>query len=306
MHIVGSSVNLPDMSAALKAKVAVSDADQADPGRMASVYDSMAAKFAASGLSLPAVHAVRQYFTNLSGPGPAEALHYGSFPTPLPPNAVRLCVIFFQQANPHLASLVHQAAQEVMQALPPGTKVHVSDPGHYHITTYMTSQPHTIRPNPFDPGAALPETLTPDELMVRAAPDPAIVQREVEIMRKEASITPAPRFKVHRLLLADSGTLLLCSVDVSGVMAGLRRRLRDAFPGGPPRQSTIFHASLARIVSPEELSPQTVARVQAVCDGWSERLRGMEFRASALHHVIEEVFTTVEGPVVRLPFQGET
>ena len=29
----------------------------------------------------------------------------------------------------------------------------------------------------------------------------------------------APRFEVHRLLMADSGTLLLCSVDTTGHLA---------------------------------------------------------------------------------------
>lgn len=69
VHMVGSSVNLPDMSAHLKAKVAVSADQQADPRRLAAVYDDMAAKFARHGLTLPAVEAMRQYFANLEGAG---------------------------------------------------------------------------------------------------------------------------------------------------------------------------------------------------------------------------------------------
>jgi hypothetical protein len=69
VHVVGSSVNLPDMSAHLAAKVSVSHDQQADPGRMAAIYDDMAAKFQCHGLTIPAVEAVRQYFTNLEGEG---------------------------------------------------------------------------------------------------------------------------------------------------------------------------------------------------------------------------------------------
>ncbi len=69
VHVVGSSVNLPDMSAHLAAKVSVSHDQQADPSRLAAIYDDMAAKFQRHGLTIPAVQAVRQYFTNLEGTG---------------------------------------------------------------------------------------------------------------------------------------------------------------------------------------------------------------------------------------------
>lgn len=109
---MGSSVNIPDMSANLRAKVtggrpmqahhtqphapptspppplvarstprclrpprpasrhcAVSEEQQSDPSLLAAVYDDMAAKFQQNGLNLPAVEAMRQYFTNLEGAG---------------------------------------------------------------------------------------------------------------------------------------------------------------------------------------------------------------------------------------------
>ena len=73
----------------------------------------------------------------------------------------------------------------------------------------------------------------------------------------------APRFEVHRLLLADSGTLLLCSVDTTGHLAALRKRLRQAYPGAPPRQSTIVHASIARLLDDgRQLAPAEIAAVQ--------------------------------------------
>lgn len=288
----------------MKAKIAVSEEDQSDPRRLAMVYDDMAAKFSSGGLCLPAVSATRQYYSNLNGPGQADPLSYNAFPAPLPPGSVRLCVVFFQKTNPKLAALVYAAAQEVMSALPPNVKYHLNDPGHYHITTYMTSQPHTLRPNPFDPDAALPSSLSKDEVAARAAPTEATVAREVEVMRTAAAETPAPTFCVHRILMADSGTLLLCNVESTSVMTDLRRRLKEAFPGGPPRQSTIFHASLARVLGEGQLSREVIDAVQAVCDRWSHRLRGEQFKVAALHHVMEEKFTTVDGPAVPLAFKG--
>lgn len=68
--------------------------------------------------------------------------------------------------------------------------------------------------------------------------------------------------QVHRLLMADSGTLLLCSVDKSGNLARLRARLRGAFPGAPSTQSSIMHASVARLLSPRQLTVAQIARVQ--------------------------------------------
>lgn len=302
VHIVGSSVNLPDMSATINAKISVSDAAQRDPRLLATAYDSMSAKFAKEGLNIAAMKGMRAYFTNLEGEGEAEPLHYSNFPVPLPPHAIRLCLVFFQKSNPSLAALVHRSATEVMAVLPPGTKIHLNDPLHYHITVYMTSQPHTIRPTPLIPGNELDPTLSPEEVYIAA--QPTDIAGEVEIMKREAAVTPPPTFKVHRLLMADSGTLLLCSLDTTGVIGDFRSRVRDQFPGGPPRQSTIFHASVARILGTEQLDRETIAAVQEACDRWSDRLREYEFRVDALHYVMENRFTTVEGPSVRLPFKG--
>ncbi|KAI7843732.1 hypothetical protein COHA_002630 [Chlorella ohadii] len=309
VHMVGSSVNLPDMSANLAAKVAVSEAQQSDPRLLAAVYDDMAAKFAEHGLNLPAVAAMQQYFENLEGEGEAQPLEYSRFPVPLPPGAVRLGVVFFQEFNRELADMVYQAAQEVVAALPPGCKFHVNKPSHYHITVYMTSQPHTLRPNPFDPAAGgLPDG-TAEEQAAAAQPDPENLKREIEAFRVAAAGTDAPRFEVHRLLMADSGTLLLCSVDHTGHLAQLRKRLRHAFPGGPPKQSTIVHASIARVLTPSQLSKEHIAAVQEVCDRWSGRLRGQRFDPDRISFIqakalgCEQTFTTVEGPRVPLPFK---
>lgn len=300
---VGSTVCLPDMTANLNAKVTVSREQQADPRLLAVVYDDMAQKFYKSGLNLGAVEAMQQYFTNLDTVGPAIPLHYAKFPVPLPPAAVRLAVIFFQEENQRLAELLHQASIEIMAALPKDFKTHLNSPSHYHITVYMTSQPHTLRPNPLDieTGGLPPGSPSAEEIAVAAQPADEVLHKEITIMKNVSAATPAPKFRVHRLVMADSGTLLLCSVDETGHLAELRLKMKEAFPGGPPKQSTIVHASLARLLTPRQLTVEEVQRVQRACDIWTERVKGLLFHPKCLYHIREQTFTTVEGPRIRLP-----
>lgn len=42
----------------------------------------------------------------------------------------------------------------------------------------------------------------------------------------------------------------------------LRKKLRQAFMGGPPKQPTIVHASIARLLSAEQLSREQINRIQ--------------------------------------------
>jgi hypothetical protein len=52
-------------------------------------------------------------------------------------------------------------------------------------------------------------------------------------------------------------------------------------------------------------SPPLSQWVQAACDTWTERLRGMRFDPEMLYHICEHTFTTVEGPRIPLPFQQQ-
>lgn len=45
-----------------------------------------------------------------------------------------------------------------------GAQFHVNRPSHYHLTVYMSSQPHTLRPDPFNPASGgLPLDAPPRE-----------------------------------------------------------------------------------------------------------------------------------------------
>jgi hypothetical protein len=294
------------MSATLNAKVTVTPEQQADPRLLSTVYDAMAVKFTTTGLNLEAILQMQQYFTSLDGPGHAVPLEYANFPVPLPPSSVRLAVVFFQECNKKLGEMLHEASAAIMAALPDDFKIHLNRPSHYHITVYMTSQPHTLRPDPFNikTGGLPPGYPSSEEIAAVANPQPEVLEREIQAMKQAAMATPAPKFEVHRIIFADSGTLLLCSVDNTGHLSSLRSRMRSAFPGAPPRQSTIVHASLARCLTPRQLTQDEIRRVQESCDAWSEKVRGMKFHPEHIYHIQEETFTTVEGPRVRLPFQG--
>lgn len=312
------------MGAALKAKVSVADDQQCDPDSLATIYDSMASKFVRHGLDLDACAAMAHYFdlsgsqTRLRGEedGEPQPLLYRDFPTPLPHQAVRLCVVFFHRAARELSLLVRQAAEEIMSCLPYDIKRYLHDPSHYHITIFMTSQPHTLRPDPFKSpeDAALPENLSSEDFYRMAEPRREIVEKEIEVMRRAAAETENPIFYIHRIVLADSGTLLLlCIHEPPSIttksqtvkhrhLVQLRQRFRTEFPGAPPRQSSIFHASLARVFAKKQLEPHMIAKVQETADAWSQRLSGMRFHVESLHYVCEHTFTAVDGPSTALPF----
>lgn len=332
VQIAGSSVNLPNMEATMKAKVSVEDHHQANPDALARVYDKMARKFSRHGFDLAACSAMAQYFdlndgasaseiVKVDGRNDPKPLLYSQFPTPLPPQAVRLCVVFFHREAPELAFLVRKASEEILSCLPAGVKRYLHDPSHYHITIFMTSQPHTLRPNPFkSPSeAALKSDLSRDEFYRAAQPDPAIVEREIEIMKVAAKNTEPPVFYIHRIVVADSGTVLLLCINeaptrVSSVrtkakyrnLVELRQHFRSEFPGAPPKQSSIFHASLARIFAFQQLDSNTKTKIQQVADEWSNRLSGLRFHVDSLSHVCEDRFTAVDGPSVPLPFEKGT
>ena len=88
--------------------------------------------------------------------------------------------------------------------------------------------------------------------------------------------------QVHRVLLADSGTLLVCLTDSNGQLTQLRRNLREAFPGAPNRQTQIVHISVLRLLTAEQLSTDDRHTLQAVCDAFTCKLKGVRLTATEL------------------------
>ena len=84
------------------------------------------------------------------------------------------------------------------------------------------------------------------------------------------------------MLLADSGTLLVCLLDPNDSLANLRQDLRTAFPGAPTRQTQIIHVSVLRVLTARQLSVDDRQRVQAVCDDYTQKLQGLQVTATEL------------------------
>lgn len=88
--------------------------------------------------------------------------------------------------------------------------------------------------------------------------------------------------QVHRILLADSGTLLVCLIDRNGILNHLREQLTRAFPGAPMRQTQIMHVSVLRLLTAQQLSNEERHRLQAICDEYTIKLKGMQITATEL------------------------
>lgn len=278
-------------------KVECSDDAQRDPEKLKQVYDSMEDRFLELGLNVAAVEAQSTYFNTvrceegmLEQRIVVQPLHYEQFvPKPLPPRSVRLCVAFLADSN--LSDDLHKAACDIFaQGLTSDHSHHTSWPSHYHVTIFMTSQPHDMRPNPFHEQVHN----TPTNI----GPRLDILEREIQTMRDIVGTVSEPiTLEVYKILLADSGTLLLCLMDISESQSiyRIRKGFRESFPGAPRKQSTIYHMTLGRIVTPTQLQREQRERIQQLCSTWSETLQGRRCVVNELHHVIEEQFTTVFG-----------
>lgn len=88
--------------------------------------------------------------------------------------------------------------------------------------------------------------------------------------------------QVHRVLIADSGTLMICLVDTHGKLGQLRQQLHKAFPGCPTRQTTIAHVSVLRLFRSKQISTANRQQLQAVCDDYTQKLKGVKFIANEL------------------------
>ncbi len=105
----------------------------------------------------------------------------------------------------------------------------------------------------------------------------------VQCMSTDWSLpTPHAEMQVHRVLLADSGTLLVCLIDQTGNLNHLRAQLQGAFPGAPTRQTQIMHVSVLRLLTAKQLSPEQRQHLQAVCDKYTAKLKGMQVTATEL------------------------
>ena len=87
---------------------------------------------------------------------------------------------------------------------------------------------------------------------------------------------------MHRVLFADSGTLLVCLTDSNGQLNHMRQNLRQAFPGAPTRQTQIVHVSVLRLLTAQQLSADQKQVLQALCSEFTQTLAGLQISATEL------------------------
>ena len=88
--------------------------------------------------------------------------------------------------------------------------------------------------------------------------------------------------QVYKVLLADSGTLLVCLTDSNGQLNLLRQNLADAFPGAPTRQTQIVHVSVLRVFPTQQFDTDTRQKLESICDTFTEKLKGVQVVATEL------------------------
>jgi hypothetical protein len=109
-------------------------------------------------------------------------------------------------------------------------------------------------------------------------------------------------------MMTRSGTLLFSWTDPSGQVARLRNHLRVTFKGASSKQSNIIHTSLLRVVTlPQQQQQQqgkgqfaapVLASLSDACEVLTQRYRGLKLHVGQVHWVVEEQFSTVQGPKV--------
>lgn len=83
--------------------------------------------------------------------------------------------------------------------------------------------------------------------------------------------------QVYKLMLSDSGTLLLCCINRDGGLEKLRAALRKVFPGAPKQQTNTMHMSLLRILTPQQLTKDDTWWLEGELEKWTEPLKGRTF-----------------------------
>ena len=208
-------------------------------------------------------------------PGGAIAL-----PFPEPFGSIRLMaapVLLDEQAQAAVDEAVASAA-----ARWPREDVFTTPRAQLHVTLFHMSRPGDTRP-------VLDEAGMADELgRVRAI----------------GAATPPFTLVIDRLLLSDSGVLLLLFQTTGGDRTPfeLREALRAAFPDAPAKQSILLHSSLARTLQVPP-SPEALAAATAACERATQLLHGREVPMRSIWHVVERALP-VAGTVVDIPLRS--
>ena len=238
--------------------------------KLASIYAELAAQ-SRDGPTAAAI--ARETSTLRCAPGGAVALRFAD-----PFGSIRLMVAPVV-LEPQAQAAVDEAIATAAAGWPRET-VFLTLRSQLHVTLFHVGRPGDIRPVLDDAGMA-------DEL------------RRV---RDVAAVTPPFTLVIDRLLLSDSGVLLLLFQTAERTPFALREAFRAAFPDAPAKQSILLHSSLARFLQMPP-SPEALAAATAACERATQLLRGREVPMRSVWHVVEESLP-VAGTVTDVPLLG--
>eukprot|EP00955_Chlamydomonas_euryale_P052559 355193-Chlamydomonas_euryale.AAC.2 len=102
-----------------------------------------------------------------------------------------------------------------------------------------------------------------------------------------------------------SGTLIAAWLDPWGHVGSLRSAMRARFPGATPRQASIIHTSLARLLSPRPLPRAAAAALTRLVSRASAQAAGLHVSPAAAWWINETQFATIVGHRTSLAFAAD-
>ncbi|KAL0027029.1 hypothetical protein WJX79_011054 [Trebouxia sp. C0005] len=187
----------------------MTSAPQTASDKLRVVYDEMSAKFLSQGLNVGFIDTARQRYIYQGSE--LVPLPYANFPISLGSDIVRMIVIPLAKASAQLVKAVSALSSDFQQALRSGTELYVNKPERWHITVFHTSNYDDARPNPSKP---LAPDLQQSESGHRAPPSSDALHQEHQTIQKLVRQNQPINLEVHRILLADSGTLLITATEL--------------------------------------------------------------------------------------------
>jgi hypothetical protein len=239
--------------------------------KLASIYAELAAQ-SRGGPTAAAL--ARETLTLRCAPGGAVALPFAD-----PFGSIRLMVAPVR-LDAEAQSVVDEAVATAA-ACWPVEAVFLTPRSQLHVTLFHVGRPGDVRPVLDDAG----------------------MDDELDRVRSVAASTPPFKLVIDRLLLSDSGVLLLLFHTMERTPFAMREAFRAAFPAAPAKQSVLLHSSLARTLQLPP-SPEALAAATAACERATQLLHGREVPIESVWHVVESALP-VAGLVTDVPLTGQ-
>ncbi|CAK4825996.1 unnamed protein product [Aphanomyces euteiches] len=162
------------------------------------------------------------------------------------------------------------AATEIASVVHAPNSIHLNTEASMHVTLFHTSHPDD-----------------------RRAFSPEIRAQELDVLRRIAASVPGFTLKVHSIVIASSGSIVMLFEDPEDGIERIRDQARSAFPSMPKKQPAIIHSTLARVLSPS-MTREDLAAIQDKCHELTTRLKGYQAPISSMWYVEETHFFSAQ------------